>query len=177
LDHAPRHPNLPINLGNGINPQGVAVGSAATGNVATPSNSIGWIWDGRKYSFFTVPGAAGLGTEAIGINAPGQVSGYFQDLKGSFHGFLKQGSNFTNIDVPGATDTFVYGLNNSGDQVGYYVDQQGDVHAFVLQAGNFTTIEVPGSTATLVTSINERGDLVGLWFDPNATHAFIASRR
>ena len=169
----PDVPNLPINLGNGINPQGDAVGSAAMGSVAAPFNSVGWIWDGRKYSFFSVPGAAGLGTEAIGINAPGSVSGYFQDVNGSFHGFLKQGSKFTTIDVPGATDTFAYGLNNSGEQVGYYVDQQGNVHGFVLRGGSFTTIDVPGSLATLVTAVNERGDLAGLWFDSNAIHAFL----
>lgn len=173
----PNVSNLPINLGNGINPQGDAVGSAAMGSVAAPFNSVGWIWDGGKYSFFTVPGAAGLGTEAVGINAPGSVSGYFQDANGSFHGFLKQGSKFTTIDVPSATDTFGLGLNNSSEQVGYYVDQQGDIHGFVLRAGKFTTIDVPGSLATLVTNINERGDLVGLWFDSNATHAFLARRR
>jgi len=172
----PDIPNLPINLGNGINPQGEVVGSAAMGSVAAPFNSVGWIWDGRSYSFFTVPGAAGLGTEAVGINAPGSVSGYFQDGNGSFHGFLKQGSKFTTIDVPGAMNTFGFGLNNSGEQVGYYVDQQGDVHGFVLRAGKFNTIDVSGSLGTLVTNINERGDLVGLWFDSNATHAFLATR-
>jgi len=173
----PDVPNLPINLGNGINPQGDVAGSAAMGSVAAPFNSVGWIWDGRDYSFFSVPGAAGLGTEAVGINAPGSVSGYFQDVNGHFHGFLKQGSKFTTIDVPNATDTFGFGLNNSGEQVGYYVDQQGNLHGFVLSGGNFATIDVPSSLATLVTNINERGDLVGLWFGSNATHAFIATRR
>ena len=173
----PDVPNLPINLGNGINPQGDVAGSAAMGSVAAPFNSVGWIWDGRDYSFFSVPGAAGLGTEAVGINAPGSVSGYFQDVNGHFHGFLKQGSKFTAIDVPNATDTFGFGLNNSGEQVGYYVDQQGNLHGFVLSGGNFATIDVPSSLATLVTNINERGDLVGLWFGSNATHAFIATRR
>jgi hypothetical protein len=172
----PDVPNLPVNLGNGISPQGTAVGSASMGSVAEPSGSIGWIWDGSNYSFFTVPGAAGLGTEAVGINAPGQISGYFQDVNGSFHGFLKQGSRFTQIDVPGATGTFAYGINNPGDQVGYYVDQEGNVHGFVLRAGNFTTIDVPGSGGTIVTNINEPGDLTGLWFDQNGTHAFIARR-
>jgi len=175
----PDVPNLPINLGNGINPQGIVVGSAATGSVAAPKNSVGWTWDGRKYSLFTVPGegegADDLGTEAVGINAPGDVSGYFQDVNGTFHGFLKHGSAFTHIDVPGATDTFAFGLNNRGDQVGYFLDQEGGIHGFVLSAGTFTTIDVPGSLATLVTNINDKGDLSGLWFDANSTHAFTAS--
>jgi hypothetical protein len=168
--------NLPINLGNGINPQGHAVGSVSMGTLAAPLNSTGWVWDGSKYSFFTVPGAAGLGTEAVSINAPGQVSGYFQDMSGSFHGFLKQGARITTVDVPAALDTFATGLNNSGEQVGYFVDSQGGTHGFVLSGGTFTTIDVPGSLATLVNGINEKGDLVGLWFDSSATHAFLASR-
>jgi hypothetical protein len=172
----PDVPGEPINLGNGINFWGVAVGAVSTGSVAAPSNSTGWVWDGKSYSFFTVPGAAGLGTEPVGLNALGVVSGYFQDAQGSFHGFLKLGPKFTNIDVPGAADTFAYGINSFADQVGYYVDKDGNIHGFVRRAGVFTTIDVPGSLATLVTNINDAGDLSGLWFDANATHAFIAHR-
>jgi hypothetical protein len=172
----PDVPGKPINVGNGINFWGLAVGAASMGNVAEPSNSTGWIWDGKAYSFFTVPGAAMLGTEPVGINALGLVSGYFQDAEGSFHGFLKLGSKFTNIDVPGATDTFAFGINSFADQAGYYVDQDGNIHGFVLRAGVFTTIDVPGSSATLVTDINDAGDLSGLFFDNNGTHAFIARR-
>jgi probable HAF family extracellular repeat protein len=172
----PDVPNLPMNIGNGINPQGIAVGSAAMGNLNVTFNSVAWIWDGREYSFFNVPGAAGFGTTAGGINAPGQVAGYFQDANGSFHGFLKDGSTFTQIDVPGAKDTFGYAINSRTDLAGWYVDQQGVEHGFVLSGGNFTTIDVPGSLGTLVTGINQKGELAGLWFAANATHAFTAIR-
>ena len=145
------------------------------GNVSATFNNVGWIWDGRAYSFFTVPGAAGFGTTAGGINAPGQVSGYFQDASGGFHGFLKHGSTFTQIDVPGATNTFAYAINNRQDLAGWYEDQQHHFHGFVLSGGTFMTIDVPGSLATLVTGINNNGELVGLWFDSSATHGFLAS--
>jgi hypothetical protein len=197
----PDVPNLPVNIGDGINAQGIAVGSAGMGNVSVTFSNVGWIWDGRAYSFFSVPGSAGFGTTAGGINARGQVSGYFQDASGGFHGFLKHGSTFTQIDVPGATDTFAYAINNRTDLAGWYVDQQGVTHGFVLSGGmdqqgdnqqgdnqqgdnqgfvlsgrKFTTIDVPGSLGTMVTGINEKGELAGLWFAANATHAFIASR-
>jgi probable HAF family extracellular repeat protein len=145
------------------------------GNVSATFNNVGWIWDGQAYSFFTVPGSTGFGTTAGGINAPGQVVGYFQDVNGNFHGFLKHGSTFTQIDVPGATGTFAYGINDRTDVVGWYLDQQFGEHGFVLSGGTFMTIDVPGSLATLVTGINNNGELVGLWFDSSATHGFLAS--
>lgn len=114
----PDVPNLPINIGDGVNPQGMAVGYAGMGDLNVQFNNVAWIWDGRAYSFFTVPGATGFGTTAGGINAPGQVSGNFQDANGGFHGFLKDGSTFTQIDVPGATDTFSYAINSPADRGG-----------------------------------------------------------
>jgi len=174
----PDVPNLPINLGNGINPQGIAVGSAGTGDLNTGVfNSVAWTWDGQAYSFFTVPGAASdFGTTAGGINASGQISGYFADANGGVHGFLKDGSSFTQVDVPGATGTFGYAINNRSDQAGYYMDQSNNTHGFVLSGGKFTTIDVPGSLATVVTSISNNGELAGYWYDVNAIHAFIAIR-
>jgi hypothetical protein len=167
---------LPVNIGNGINPQGMATGSASQGNLSDIFNSTGWVWDGKQYSFFSVPGAAGLGTESVGINARGSLSGYFQDASGGIHGFLKEGSHFTTIDVPGAIQTYAYGLNSAGDVVGYYVDQQNGTHGFVWRAGNFSTVDVPGAAGTLVTSISDSGDLAGIYFTSNANYGFVASR-
>jgi len=183
----PDVPNEPINIGNGVTPQGIAVGSASSGNLNVIVDSIGWIWDG-KYSFFTVPqaplGLGLLGTEPIGINSRGDVSGYFQDVNGVYHGFLKHGSTFTQIDVPGANQTpgngtFANGINNRGDIVGYYLDQQLNYHGFLLSGGQFTTIDVPVlGSETFLTNINEPGDLVGYWLDPTGRYrGFTASRR
>jgi hypothetical protein len=171
----PDVPNMPMNFGNGINPQGIAVGSTAMGDLGASFNNIAWTWDGREYSFFNVPGASGFGTAAGGINAPGQVSGYFQGANGSFHGFVKEGSTFTQIDVPGASNTFGYAINSRTDLAGWYFDQQGGEHGFVLSRGTFTTIDVPVSLGTMVTGINDKGELAGLWFAADATHAFTAS--
>ena len=172
----PDVPGKPINIGNGINFWGFAVGAAGTVTVTGSSDAVGWIWDGKQYSFFSAPGAALAGTEPVGINALGLISGYFQDASQSFHGFLKAGSKFTNIDVPGATDTFALGINNFADQAGYYFGQDGNIHGFVLHAGVFTTVDVPGASITLVTDINDGGDLSGLTIDDSGTHAFLAHR-
>jgi probable HAF family extracellular repeat protein len=174
----PDVPGFPSNFGNGINPQGIVVGFAYQGTLAQGNNAVGWIWDG-KYSFFTAPGSdpATFGTGPIGINSQGDVSGNFSDSSGVFHGFLKQGSKFTQIDVPGATYTVANGLNNRGDIVGYYADQQNINHGFLLSGGQFTTIDVPGSIGTLIFDINEPGDLVGYFQDSTSRfHGFSASR-
>jgi len=172
----PDVPNLPVNIGNGINAQGIAVGAASTGDLNGTFNSVAWIWDGQAYSFFTVPGAGVLGTTAAGINASGQVLGYFGDANNASHGFLKDGSTLTQIDVPGAIDTFSYAINSRTDIVGWYVDQQNITHGFLLSGGKFTTIDAPDSMGTQVTSISNNGEIAGFWYDVNAIHAFTAIR-
>ena len=77
------------------------------GTLAVSSENTGWTWNGSEYSFFTVPGAARTGTLANGVNNTGQVVGYFQDASGVYHGFLKDGEDFTTIDAPDASATFV----------------------------------------------------------------------
>jgi len=170
---------LPLNIGNGINAQGLAVGSAGTGDLNQQLNNVAWIWDGTTYSFFIAPGSSGeFGTTAGGINSAGQVSGYYQDADGAYHGFVKNGATFTQIDVPDAIYTFAYSINDRTDVVGWYFDQQFNQHGFVLSGGKFTTIDAPGSAGTAVTAINSKGDLAGYWFDAaNVYHAFTASLR
>jgi probable HAF family extracellular repeat protein len=50
-----------------------------------------------------VPGS--VSTEADGINAQGEIIGFFVDSAGKQHGFLHQDATFTQLDFPGATAT------------------------------------------------------------------------
>ena len=56
-------------------------------------------------------------TAAYGINDTGQIVGTYFNASGS-HGFLKDGSTYTTLDVPGATDTQAFGINDTGQIVG-----------------------------------------------------------
>ncbi len=47
------------------------------------------------------------------------------------HGYLKDGSSFTTIDVPGATNTFAHGPNAAVQVVGLFLDSQGTYHGYV----------------------------------------------
>jgi probable HAF family extracellular repeat protein len=178
----PDIPNLPVNLGDGINNRGVATGVACQGNFVSLAftNCLGWTWNGRSYSLFSAPGAnlPNGGTSAQGINDRNQVAGSFTDANFVNHGFVKDGDDYTIVDVPGATNTFVFDINDRGEAVGYYIDAAGAYHGFVERQGKFTTVDFPGAVLTLIFGNDARGDLAGAWVDPNnVAHGFVAWKR
>jgi probable HAF family extracellular repeat protein len=67
---------------------------------------------------------------------------------------------YKQIDVPGASETYVFGLDAGGDMVGYYGDISGS-HGFLLRNGVFTTLDVPDATYTYAIGINDKGKIVG----------------
>src|SRR5437773_4169144 len=72
------------------------VGAFAITLLVTTSNVFAF-----TFTTIDVPGATL--TNAIGINAHGQIVGAFTDAGGAFHGFLLDGGTFTPADPPGAT--------------------------------------------------------------------------
>ena len=178
----PEIPGMPFNEDNGINDFGHGVGVAyATGNINIGGNGNGmnWFWNGRDYSFFTVPGSEVNGAVVGGINDLDQISGEYVDDTGTPHGFIKTGSNYTTFSVPGAIATIGISLNNEGVVTGYYVKPDGSPHGFIWFKGQFTFVDVnvPGSTGTSWIGINDFGDLAGIYFDASfAAHAVIALR-
>jgi len=167
----------PVNTGNGINNRGLAVGAAFEWNVSNYSHGVGWISDGQAYSFFTVlQGTGSTGTDPLGINDQGQVTGIYEDSQGVYHGFLKDGSAITSFDVPGAHDTDAYAINNEGDVSGYYYI--GAIsHGFVMRGNQFSTFDVPGAASTQIYGGNIRGhQLAGSYSDSSGTwHGFVAT--
>lgn len=177
----PEIPSMPYNAADGINDFGHAVGVAyASGNINTGGNGLGmnWFWDGRDYSFFTVPGATDGAVDG-GLNDWDQISGVYFDGTGTPHGFVKDGKNYTTLDVPGAAYTIGYGLNNEGVVTGYYVNPDNNLHGFVWRDGHFGTVDanVSGAIGTAWVGLNDTGDLAGVYFDTNfVQHAVIALR-
>src|SRR5271170_4456418 len=126
----PEIPGMPFNDDNGCNDFGQGVGVAyASGDINTGGNGLGmnWFWDGREYSFFTVPGAT-YGATVGGLNDLDQISGEYVDGTGTPHGFIKTGSNYTTFSVPGAIATIGLSLNNEGAVTGLYVKPDGSPH-------------------------------------------------
>ncbi|MGO8932030.1 MAG: hypothetical protein ACLQU3_34710 [Limisphaerales bacterium] len=175
----PTMPGTPLQSNTVLNNKGTVVGSASQGDWVDTYDAVGWIWDGKSYSFFTVPEASesGIGTNPLGINDPGQVVGYYADDVGTIHGFLKDHKSITTLDVPGADLTESWGINDGGDIVGlYYVFSPSFVEeGFILHDGHFLTFEVPGNNGGL-TGINNQGVLSGYYVDSNGIwHGFIAT--
>jgi probable HAF family extracellular repeat protein len=126
------------------------------------------------FTFTTIDVPGATLTNAIGINAHGQIVGAFTDAGGAFHSFLLDEGTFTTIDPPGATGgTEAGGINAHGQIVGEFSDASGQ-HGFLLDEGTFTTIDVPGATTTLAVTINNRGQIVGFYDVSGTEHGFLA---
>jgi probable HAF family extracellular repeat protein len=150
----------------GINDSGQIAGtySDATG-------THGFVEDGAgNYTSINVPGA--IFTDALGINDSGQIVGLY-DATG-IQGFLKTGSVFTPIDVPGAAEgTYSWGISNNGQVVGYYLDASGVEHGFLRDgAGNYSSINIPGSPVVAY-GINDSGQIVGGYYNATGWHSFL----
>jgi hypothetical protein len=83
---------------------------------------------------------------------------------------------FTTLDVPGATNTWIFGNNNVGQIVGAYSDSSG-AHGFVYKDGVFTGIDDPNAAnGTWVTAIDDAGEIVGYFNDSlGQGHGFLLS--
>jgi probable HAF family extracellular repeat protein len=122
------------------------------------------------FSFTTieVPGDTAL-NEARGINGTGQIVGSYYSASDTVHGFLKDGSTYTTLDVPGATGTVASGINDAGQIVGGYTDASLGTHGFLKEGSTYTTLDGPGATYTAARGINDAGQIVGNYYSASGT--------
>jgi uncharacterized membrane protein len=124
-----------------------------------------------------IPGDPGtFGTHANGINNAGQIVGqYHSGQSGNPHeGYLQNGTSFTTINVPGATETWASGINTAGDIVGFDA-LNGITTGYVFDGTTFSPIVFPSAVQTAVTGINDSGDVVGFYVDAaGGVHGFEA---
>ena len=129
--------------------------------------------------------ATGLAT----IAENGDIAGFYTDVAGRSHGFVRDGVTgaFAAVDVPGALDTWALGLNAHGDVSGTFKDQAGAQHGFVRDGAGFHAIDVPGAVSTTpatsefgtglgtaVGTIRDDGAVSGGWGDgAGASHGFL----
>lgn len=120
------------------------------------------------------------GTLASGINASGEIVGYYYDSAGT-HGFVETpGGGFSTLTDPGlAGTTGALGINNVGQVVGGYGDGANS-YGFVYTPGvGFQQITDPSATgtgsSTFASGISDSGQIIGNYTtsaDPNL-HGFI----
>jgi hypothetical protein len=93
---------------------------------------------------------AGSTTSVTTIAENGDMVGLYTDAAGRNHGFVRSaaGGTFSDVDYPGARDTYVAGLNVHGAISGTHADAAGAQYGFVRDAHGFRTIDVPGAVST-----------------------------
>ena len=113
------------------------------------------------------PGAAA--TTVTGINADGQIVGFYRDVGGQTHGFVRRGETYASIDFPGAAWTNARGIGPSGDVLGAYrMPGEPDVnqHGYRLaRDGQFSRIDFPGHISTVPVRLLPDGTIVGCYHD------------
>ena len=118
-------------------------------------------------------GAGANGTVATSISETAvagyhTVAGYYYDASNKSRGFLYNGTTYTTLDGPSATQTYIWGIDGT-NVVGMYTDGTGN-HGFIYNGSVFTTVDNPAGDpgSTVVTGIS--GDtLVGTYWDPTAS--------
>ncbi len=140
-------------------------------NLSVYPNS-GFTFKNGRFSELNYPGA--VETNAIAINASGQIVGFYTDASSNEHAFLDVAGTFTNIDYPGFGNGAAYDIDDAGDVVGFYSDGGGNVHGFLLTGGVYSSFDYPGAVTTEAAGINNSGEIVGAWVDAsNNDHGFI----
>ncbi|MEA2144457.1 MAG: hypothetical protein QOG59_44 [Solirubrobacteraceae bacterium] len=125
---------------------------------------------------FSAPGADVSDTQAFKLNSRDAVVGWYRNASGS-HGYVREGTSFTTIDVPGAYLTRAFGINNRDQGTGYFQTAKGaPPTGFIWHRGRITIVpQAPGATGTAPQGINDRGELAGYYQAHDGTfHGFIA---
>jgi hypothetical protein len=117
------------------------------------------------YTQIDYPGA--LETACNGINAAGEIVGFYQDSVGVY-GFTLQDGEFTSIAYPGSLVSVLSGLNDVGQIVGVN-EYEGFGFLYDSNTQAFTSIAYPGANYTAPLGINNAGTIVG-WYQMNDIH-------
>ena len=175
-------PGATLTAGFGINPQRNIVGLYKVG-------TVGHSYVLSKGTVTTIDPPYGISgtSQAEGINPEGEIAGLYTDygtVPGGdafrTRGFLRDASgNFTQIDFPGAENTFAIKVSPTGQVVGCYHHQSSDfavsgggtMHGYVYQNGSYQSLPVPG---TMNNGITEDGRIiVGVVYPtPTEFHAY-----
>jgi len=128
----------------------------------------------REIVFTSIDFPGAVLTVAQGINAGGQVVGWYNDAAHILHGFLMNGGSFTPVDYPGAIATDARGIGPGGEIVGVFytaagTNATGTMNGYRVRDGEFTVANYPGHLNTIAQRITPRGEIVGCFHDYNMT--------
>jgi len=156
--------------GYSINQKGVIVGSI---DPFTQHLPIAFSWAGD--SSLTMLGTLGGGTsEALGINASGQITGWASLMNLSSHAFLRTDQGMFDLGVlPGGNASSGTSINNLGQVTGWsYTATGSKPRAFFYDPGK-TLVDLGQGMDSIGNAINAFGHVAGQW----AGHAAIYTPR
>jgi probable HAF family extracellular repeat protein len=166
-------PGATSTVANGVNDFGQIVGQSSG-----ISGTFSFIRspDGTQYQNILPPTTEAL-VQAVAINNSLKVVGHFTDNSGQ-HAFLWDNGQFTELRVPGASNSNVRQLNNN-DQALMFATVAGIGSHYLYSDGNYLRINNPeGYTWQNVIALNDDGELAGSAFnDQNVSFDIIAKPR
>lgn len=140
----------------------VAEGDLAAGVPSFDRNAPTFSW-----SSIDVPGA--LATQPQGINAGGDISGWYVDASRHTHGFILHDGAFTQVDYPGADNTTLRGIGPDGTVLGTYrndLEEAVASHGFKRAPdGTFEIVHYPGHLNEIPQRILPDGTILGCRHD------------
>jgi probable HAF family extracellular repeat protein len=156
-----------LSMVNGIDDSGTVVGELQDSNSQ-------WVAFSRDASgTFMIFNAPNSGMTWFSHRSGGVNVGSYRDnaMPPAMHGLAQQGSDFTTLNYPKATHTWVAGINKSGTVVGNYLKGTTS-KGFQLANGKYTAIAHSGAVSTVPEAISDNGTVVGYYTD-SQTHGFL----
>ena len=113
-------------------------------------------------------------TRPTGINARGEVTGWYSDANGMNHGFIRAPDGAIATFDAAPEGTIPLSINTRGEITGYCY-RGGKIFGFVRSPHGvfFTFAASPGAGATVAVGINTEGDIAGYVGDSSGTHGFL----
>jgi len=101
-----------------------------------------------------------------GINDAGKITGHFNDTNGT-HGFLLEGEQLTQLNIPGADRTRPSAINNKDSIIGVFTlpETGRNSYSFIWNNGQFQELAFPNALSTRVLDMNDAGVIVGRYQD------------
>jgi len=140
------------------------------GNNIVGSNGSSFLYDGSQYSFLNSPFQSGpsAGSGATGISG-NTIVGYAWGTNPE-NGYIKNGSNLTLLQMPGAHVTHPDDIQGS-NVVGYvYMDNTySSAKGFLYDGSSWTLLEMPGAVSTQAYGIDGQ-TIVGGYLDTQGNY-------
>lgn len=109
------------------------------------------------------PPGRGNSTSIQALNDRGVAVGFYTDADGKVHGFIYDGQgNYTTIDVPNASATWVQGVGYDGEIRGVYIGADGMQHNFVGIPQGFKVSDQTSGTSWSDIGVPYTGPVNGL---------------